>query len=567
MNYEWGPEKYGIRRVINEMPDCTIREASVDFEYDDDVFVGVGLYAGGSAVYYFTQLSSELVKLLTSIRVFGHYFKSDVRQARKWGVHIPMENVCADTFIESYVKDAAAESHGLKFLCKEHLDIEWPEFGELVPKQGNKKGKFSDLPLDVQSSYNGMDCIGTYKLRMFHQNYLSAYEKLYTMTYELPLMRLLFEMECKGVKIDVPYLEPLARELEAEVIMRRQKVYDAFGFEFNPNSAPQKVQSLNLVGIKVKGSNKKFDLDPHKLKPPVAALMEYTKVQKISSTYSTKLAKLALLDPSHRIHGEFNQDTNTGRLSSKGPNLQNIPARGELGKKIRKAFVVEDGHVWLSADYSQIDLRCLAHESNEPTWVRAFTTDGGDPHQATADAANKFSARKVERQTAKTVNFAESYGSGPSNIAYELQCSLKEAKEFQEAIRNGLSTFVGWRNNNHRAAARNRGVSTLFGRWIALPGIRAVDFGIRGYFERRADCIKGQASAGEIVKAAMLQVRKELGLIPTSQVHDELNFELKKNEAKEAGREIKRIMETVVKLRVPLEAKVAIGPNWAEAKP
>lgn len=564
--YAWGPEKYGVQRCINELPSETIRVAAVDFEYDDDTFVGVGLYPGGSRVYYFTEINEGLRNLLQSIKVFGHYFKSDMRQARKWGIHIPVENVVGDTFIESYVKDVSAESHGLKALCKQHLGIEWPEFGELVPKQGNKKQHFADLPVDLQSSYNGMDVIGTFKLRMFHEHYLTVHEKLYTLTYELPLMRLLFEMECKGVKIDVPYLEPLARELEGEVTFRRQKVCEIFGFEFNPNSAAQKVQALNLVGIKVKGSNKKYDLDPHKLKPPVAALMEYTKVQKIASTYSTKLAKLALLDPNHRIYGEFNQNTNTGRLSSQGPNLQNIPVKGELGKKIRKGFIVDEGHVWLSADYSQIDLRCLAHESQEPVWVKAFKT-GGDPHQATADAAKRLTGVNLERRDAKTVNFAETYGSGPSNIAYELQCQLEKAKEFQEAIRSGLATFVSWRTNNHRIAARDRGTRTLLGRWINLPGIRAVDYGIRGYFERRADCIKGQASAGEIVKAAMLRVRKELNVIPLSQVHDELNFDPKKNEAKEFGHEVKRIMENIVQLSVPLEVKVAIGQNWAEAKP
>lgn len=567
--YSWGPERYGIRRVVDQMPEYPLRRAAVDFEYDGNKFVGVGVYGGGPYVYYFTKLTEEVRRLLCNLEILGHYFKSDLRMSYLWDLLIPIKNVVGDTFINSYVKDAGAEGHGLKQLCRTHLKMEWPDYNDLVPKVGRKKAEFADLPVELQSSYNGMDAIGTYRLNVFDEMYLTPYEKWYVNTYELPLMQLLFLMERKGVKIDVPYLAPLARELEQEVLQRRKHVCDTFGFEFNPNSAQQKVQALNVIGIKVKGSNRKFDLDPHKLKPAVAALIEYTKVQKIASTYSTKLAALALRDQEHRIYGEFNQDTNTGRLSSKGPNLQNIPSRGDLGKKIRKAFVVGEGNVWLSADYSQIDLRCLAHESQEPVWCEAFR-NGGDPHKSTAAKGFRVGFDQVsddQRRTAKTVNFAEAYGSGPFNIAYELQCPLEDAKKFQRAVQEGLPTFVGWRTRNHQIAAREVGARTLFGRWISLPGIRSSDMGTQRHFERRADSIKGQGSAGEIVKAAMIRIWKELGQIPISQVHDELNFEIKRNEADDLKPEIKRIMESAAQLRVPLEVKVSVGPNWAEAKP
>jgi DNA polymerase-1 len=398
---------------------------------------------------------------------------------------------------------------------------------------------------------------------------------------ELPTAAVLAEMEETGIAVDADALRNVARELGEEAARLERECYELAGREFNLNSPIQLRDILfNQLKLAVRGLKKTksgYSTDADTLEklaavhPMPRKLLEYRAVTKLKSTYADALGSL-IDQRSGRIHTTFHQAlTATGRLSSSDPNLQNIPTRTEDGLRIRRAFVAAPGHVLLSADYSQIDLRVLAHLSADPTLTSAFR-EGQDIHVRTATELLGIPPQQVDinaRRIAKTINFGIIYGMGPQRLAAELGIPLAEASDY---IKRYFERLDGVRNfmDETLAKAREAGyVTTMYGRRRYLPELRSPEGGARAQAERIAINTPIQGTAADLIKVAMIRLAAELkhrrlaGRV-LLQVHDELLVEVKENVLEQTKEVVKREMEGAAALMVPLKADLKWGPNWAQ---
>ena len=398
---------------------------------------------------------------------------------------------------------------------------------------------------------------------------------------ELPTALVLAEMEEAGIAVDAEALRNVARELGEEAARLERECYELSGREFNLNSPIQLRDVLfNQLKLGVRGLKKTksgYSTDADSLEklaavhPMPRKLLEYRAVSKLKSTYADALG--SLIDKrSGRIHTTFHQAlTATGRVSSSDPNLQNIPTRTEDGLRIRRAFVAAPGHVLLSADYSQIDLRVLAHLSADPTLTSAFR-EGQDIHVRTATELLGVPPERVDvsaRRIAKTINFGIIYGMGPQRLAAELGIPLAEASDY---IKRYFERLEGVRNfmDETLAKARETGyVTTMYGRRRYLPELRSPEGGARGQAERIAINTPIQGTAADLIKVAMIRLAAELkhrglGARMLLQVHDELLVEVEENVLEQTKDVVKREMEGAAELMVPLKTDLKWGPNWAQ---
>lgn len=398
---------------------------------------------------------------------------------------------------------------------------------------------------------------------------------------ELPTAAVLAEMEETGIAVDAEALRNVARELGEEAARLERECYELAGRDFNLNSPIQlrdilfNQLKLGVRGLKKTKSGYSTDADTLEklaaVHPMPRKLLEYRAVTKLKSTYADALGSL-IDQRSGRIHTTFHQAlTATGRLSSSDPNLQNIPTRTEDGLRIRRAFVAAPGHVLLSADYSQIDLRVLAHLSADPTLTSAFR-EGQDIHVRTATELLGVPPQQVDlnaRRIAKTINFGIIYGMGPQRLAAELGIPLAEASDY---IKRYFERLDGVRNfmDETLAKAREAGyVTTMYGRRRYLPELRSPEGGARAQAERIAINTPIQGTAADLIKVAMIRLAAELkhrGLAARMllQVHDELLVEVKENVLEQTKEVVKREMEGAAALMVPLKADLKWGPNWAQ---
>lgn len=398
---------------------------------------------------------------------------------------------------------------------------------------------------------------------------------------ELPTAAVLAEMEETGIAVDADALRNVARELGEEAARLERECYELAGRDFNLNSPIQlrdilfNQLKLGVRGLKKTKSGYSTDADTLEklaaVHPMPRKLLEYRAVTKLKSTYADALGSL-IDQRSGRIHTTFHQAlTATGRLSSSDPNLQNIPTRTEDGLRIRRAFVAAPGHVLLSADYSQIDLRVLAHLSADPTLTSAFR-EGQDIHVRTATELLGVPPQQVDlnaRRIAKTINFGIIYGMGPQRLAAELGIPLAEASDY---IKRYFERLDGVRNfmDETLAKAREAGyVTTMYGRRRYLPELRSPEGGARAQAERIAINTPIQGTAADLIKVAMIRLAAELkhrGLAARMllQVHDELLVEVKENVLEQTKEVVKREMEGAAALMVPLKADLKWGPNWAQ---
>jgi DNA polymerase-1 len=399
---------------------------------------------------------------------------------------------------------------------------------------------------------------------------------------EMPLVRVLAAMERRGIRVDPTVLDGLAVEFRATLAALEQAVYALAGTEFNVNSTPQLREILfTRLAISPRGLRKgktgfSTDIDAltklAEVHPLPAKILEYRGVAKLLSTYVEPLP--ALIHPdTGRIHTSFNQTVAaTGRLSSTDPNLQNIPIRTEEGRRIRTAFVPAPGTCLVSADYSQIELRVLAHLTRDPTLVEAFTT-GEDVHTRTAaevfDVAPPLVTAEMRRR-AKVINFGIIYGMGPQRLARELTIPLADARRYITsyfARYAGVQAFI----DTTLAEARRLGfVSTILHRRRYLPELTSREQGVRQFAERTAINTPVQGSAADLIKLAMVRLEARLARerVPAAmllQVHDELVFEVDEAAVDAASAVVREEMESVMSLAVPLRVEVRVGANWAEA--
>jgi DNA polymerase-1 len=515
-----------------------------------------------------------------SVKKTAQNAKYDMLALRVAGVTI--RGLDFDTMIASYVLDPGRRSHGIDLLALEFLDHKMTSLEDLCGK-GKDVIPFDQVPIDCAREYSCEDADMTWRLRAQFEPQLETLQlaRLFH-EIEIPLIEVLAQMEWYGIKIDMGWFASLKERFERERKRVEQEIYAVAGEEFNINSNPKLreilFEKLQLPVSKRTASGASTDAsvlqqladDGHQL--PVL-LMEYRELAKLESTYIDALP-LYVHPRTGRVHTSFSQTTAaTGRLSSSDPNLQNIPIRRELGRDIRRGFIPQRGWTLVSADYSQIELRLLAHLSADPAFVQAFNS-GGDIHRQTAALIFDVpldAVTKEMRARAKTINFATIYGQGAHALSRQLKITHAEAKEFIERYFQGFRRVREYLDSMVEFAREHGYVQTIFNRRRYIPELRDRNFNIRAFGERTAANSPIQGSAADLIKVAMIRIHSALAARKLDskmllQVHDELVFEVPAPELDELTQLVKHEMEHAALLSVPLVVDLGVGDNWLSTK-
>lgn len=592
---KFGPAKFGVELLINPEGVPNGPFAVVDVETDEaGNFVGVGVMCAADSVSYYSTLRADLCSFLSSVPLVGHNLKFDARQLRAWGVDIKQAQLVHDTMLKSYVCNSTKESHGLKELAREYLNMEWPSYRDMVG-EGRAKVTLDKQDVERVANYCGDDCVATFRLNVYFDKKMNPAQRGYYNTIELPTMQLLFAMEQRGVTVDVDYFRALKEEFSNEaanlLVDLRSLVSDrnyviqckkscpkkAHGHEFNPASPIQVKEALNHFGYQLTNADKAA-LEPYRSDEFVNLLLEYRKINKVVGTFLEAWLELPTLP---KIHTTFSQVSlneqsgdwkgiRTGRLSSKEPNLQQISKAGDAdeettGKALRSGFIPSEGSDLVVYDFDQMQYRILAHYTKEPVLLNAFR-NGKDVHEETARILlGRENITKKERSLGKSLNFGAVFGSMPEKIAEIAKCSLEEAEKFYKLYWQRLPGVTRWIYRTKALAHTHKNVKTILGRVIPLPDIENRNRFEMMHAERQAVNFIIQGSEADIIKLGMLQCNAK-GYMPILQVHDELHFETDPANTEKAMVDIKKILENIVTLDVPLTANGGFGKSWFEAK-
>ncbi len=521
-------------------------------------------------------VKDALAKLFAdpNMTIIAHNAKYDYEVSRGWGV--PRWQ-CAiwDTMIAAWLTDPERAGFSLDSLAAYHFNHTPILYKDIVPKDET----FAAVPLETAVRYAGEDADICFRLKILMEQKLRSAELLSLFhKLEMPLLPLLAEMEGKGIRIEKKSLADYGVELMADLTSIQNKIFTTVGHEFNISSTQQLQKVLFEERKLTPGKKTKtgYSTDVAVLEelapfdPVPALVLRHRTLSKLKSTYVDAL--LLQIDAADRVHTSFLQTgTATGRLSSKDPNLQNIPIRDEEGRRIREAFIAKEGCVFISADYSQIELVVLAHLSGDPALISAFR-DGKDVHARTAalifgiDEADVLSE---QRRVAKVINFGVMYGMSAFRLARELGISRTEAAAFIEAYfktYSGINNLIG---DLVKRCEETGYAQTILGRRRFIPAINSANKTEKAAAERVAVNTPIQGSAADIVKTAMLHVDQALSASASPaelllQVHDELILEVPKNHAEAAAAIVRERMENAVKLQVPLRVSVEIGTRWGD---
>lgn len=526
------------------------------------------------------QVSKEIgvraLRELLDFKIVGHNLKFDLKF------------ICPYLGIKSYAP--YADSMLLAWLVNSEKPVGLDKQAELYFnhkmisfKDTVKKGEnFSSVAIEDATNYAAEDALITFKLynRLLEQLRLQDAEHLIqeAKEVEFPFIQTLIEMEDEGIKVDTDFLQSFKAETEIILDELRKKIYELAGGEFNINSTKQLgvilFETLSLpVGKKTKTGYSTDEkvlnslYDAHEIIP---ALLNYREVHKLYSTYIDPLLTLALENEDRRIHTSFLQTgTATGRLSSKNPNLQNIPVRSPMGAKIRAAFIAEEGKTLIGIDYSQIELRLLAHFSQDKTLLDAFAHDK-DIHRQTAVAIFGEEEADAKRNVAKTVNFGLLYGMGPKKLSVDIGVSTKEAKEIIEAYFENFPTVKTFLRGIADGAKKIGYVETLLKRRRYFNFESAPPM-MKAAYERESVNTVFQGSAADLIKLSMNAIselikKEKLHAKMLLQIHDELIFEVNEDEAEVLAETFKNVMEGIYTINVPLRSSVNIGKNWSQLK-
>ena len=509
----------------------------------------------------------------------GHNLKYDMSVLANYG--IPLQGLAFDTMLESYLLDSASNQHSLDNAALKHLDYKTIHFVDIAGK-GAKQKTFNQIDLATAGEYAAEDSDIALQLHQTLWPQLTQTPPLATVltTLEMPLVSVLSRIERYGVLIDATLLKKQSASLAKRLLTLEKKAYDLAGKIFNLSS-PKQLQTILFIeqGLPIvektptgQASTSESVLQTLALKYPLAnVILKHRSLSKLKSTYTDKLP-LQINPKTGRVHTSYHQAAvSTGRLSSSDPNLQNIPARTEEGRKIRQAFIAAPGYRIISADYSQIELRIIAHFSQDKGLLDAFA-QGLDIHQATAAEVLKIPLEEVtsdQRRSAKAVNFGLVYGMSAFGLARQLGIEREEARQYIERY---FTRYPGVKNymERTRQQAKQQGyVTTLLGRRLNLPRINASDPLQRKASERAAINAPLQGSAADIIKKAMIDVdhaflSQGLDAHMIMQVHDELVVEAAISCQDKAKQLIEDLMVNVVNLSVPLTVDIQIGNNWDE---
>ncbi len=510
----------------------------------------------------------------------GQNIKYDVEVLQNYAIHL--QGITHDTMLMSYILDAGNSRHDMATLALKYLGKQTLKFSDIAGS-GKKQLTFDQVAIEVATSYAAEDADITLQL---HHALLSELEKddqLNTLfnDIEMPLMSVLARTETNGVKIDAAQLTKQSTEIAKRLIEIEQQAYSVAGEPFNIAS-PKQIQEIlyQKQGIPVmqktpKGQPSTAESVLQELARDHALpqlILDHRSLAKLKSTYTDKLPEL--INPkTGRVHTSYHQAVAaTGRLSSSDPNLQNIPVRSAEGRKIREAFVPDSGNVLVAADYSQIELRIMAHLSADEGLINAFN-DGIDVHCATAAEVFGVDADKVEREQrrrAKAINFGLIYGMSAFGLARQLKIDQKQARDYIEIYFDRYPSVKAYMEKTRQDAREKGFVETLFGRKLNLPEINSKNTTRRRYAERVAINAPMQGTAADLIKMAMLAVDRWITDNQSSsriimQVHDELVFEVAQKNVAQIQEVSRQLMCGVAALKVPLIVDIGVGRNWKEA--
>ena len=515
------------------------------------------------------------------IEKIGHNLKYDLKVLRNYDlkVNAPL----FDTLIAHYLINPDMR-HNMDVLAETYLDYSPQSITELIGKKGVNQGSMRDVPVEKQTEYAVEDADVTFQLKHHFAKEMEAAKTLdlYTKV-ELPLVKVLTAMECEGINLDVPFLEELSKNLTVDIQKLEEAIFNAAGETFNLAS-PKQLGPILFDKLKLVDKPKKTKTGQYstaedvlsylaKEHPIVSDILDWRSLKKLQNTYVEALPK-EINPKTGRVHTKYNQAVAaTGRLSSNNPNLQNIPIRTPRGQQVRKAFIPRDeNHILMAADYSQIELRIIAALSKDEGMVTAFQNKE-DIHQATAAKVFNVPLEEVsraQRSNAKTVNFGIIYGVSAFGLSQQTDLNRSESKELIDTY---YATYPKLRSYIHDQVdfARDHGyVTTVLGRRRYLKDINSQNAVVRGAAERNAVNAPIQGSAADIIKLAMITIQEKLenenwNSKMLLQVHDELVFDVPKDEVDALQTMVKREMENAFSLDVPLVVDIGIGTNWLEA--
>jgi DNA polymerase-1 len=489
------------------------------------------------------------------------------------GLHLDLRSLEHDTALMSYLLDPGEGKYTLEDLARRYLSIE-------LTSPDREEGTLDlDGDVGVEDTQRRaallLRLVGALEEALTARELVDLYQRM-----ELPLVRVLARMEDAGIRIDLDFLNELGKELNDECRRLEAEIHTHADEQFNVNSTPQLrrilFEKLGLTPVKKTKTGPSTDADSlQKLAeehPIVETLLRYREVEKLRSTYADALPPLVGADG--RIHATFNQlATTTGRISSESPNLQNVPVRTAGGRELRRAFIADEGCGLLTADYSQIELRVLAHLADDPGLIDAFER-GADVHTTTAARVFDVPEDKVDefqRRFAKVVNYGLAYGMEAYGLAQRLDIPTDQAREILDAYFAAFPNVAGYMTETIREAKACGYTTTLFGRRRQLPELSSDNFRIRQMGERMAQNAPVQGTAADIFKLAMIDLDQALEAAKLESrmvltVHDELVLEVPLAEREEVEPLVRRVMADAAELRVPLEVEIGFGPNWSEAK-
>jgi DNA polymerase-1 len=524
------------------------------------------------------------LKLLTPLLADSDVDKVIHNSKKAWIVFqelgIELRSIHFDPMLAAYVLDPSKRVQNFEAIAKDYLNKSLVSYDDLVGT-GRKRQALANLPVEKLLSYAGDQAAYSLQLATaLEEKIKAANQSTLFREIEIPLIRVLARMEMKGVKIDVERFEDLERDFSARLEEIVEKIYHLAGESFNINS-PQQLGRILFdklalpMGKKTKtGYSTSMEvlsaLAPYHLLP--REVLNYRSLTKLKNTYVDTLPRMVNRDTG-RIHTSYNQTgTVTGRLSSSDPNLQNIPVRTEEGREIRRAFVADPGHLLISADYSQIELRILAHYSEDEALIDAFQR-GEDIHLRTAADIFEVEPHEVTfemRRQAKTINFGIIYGMSAFRLAKDMGIPQKKGRQIIERYFDRYGGVRSYMEEIPKLGREQGFVTTLFNRKRFLPDLKSRNHNVRLFAERTAINTPIQGSAADIIKIAMIRIdaeleRKSLPARMIMQVHDELVFEVEARSAQDVGTLVQHEMESVASLAVPLVVDVGIGANWDEA--
>ncbi len=584
-------EMYVFVEELKKQKQISFDTETTSLNIQEAELVGISVSYKQKQAFYIPTLNEKDRKNVTSLLkpilenesvvLIGHNLKYDVQIMKKYNINIS-QNIF-DTMLAHYLISPET-SHKLDSISENFLNHKTIPIEDIIGKKGVDQKNMKDIPVKDIYKYACEDADVTFRLKSILEKEIIKLklEKLLTKI-EQPLLFVLADMESNGVNIDVDFLTIMSKELFQKINKTEIKIYNKTGETFNISS-PKQLGNVLFEKLKIEDKPKKTKSGQYstsesvlqklsKKNTVVDLVLQYREYKKLKSTYVDALPEM-VSNKDNLIHTDYTQAvTVTGRLSSNKPNLQNIPIKTKLGRKTRSAFVPRNkNNIILAADYSQIELRIMADFSQDKEMIKAFK-EGQDIHKLTASKVFNVSLSSVDdtmRRKAKEVNFGIIYGISPFGLSQNLQISRAEAKEIIDAYFNKFYDVKNYIDNTIIKAREKKYVETLLGRRRYLRDIDSRNFTLRSFSERNAINSPIQGSAADIIKLSMIEISKwikqnEFNSKMIMQVHDELVFDVCNNELEYFQSNIKKIMENVVIMRVPLTVDLGVGKTWLEA--